>query len=327
MRVILIHLFFIISLSFSLAQENTLSIEDISNDTEANAFVNAMDNLFLECIKIPSPEELEEIKVRDNLDTWSEISLAEISDSLDIRNYEIMDFDNNGHLDLLIRGDCTQLLTILLMNQGNNKFDDYYLSQGNEAFIKFGQLDGKNVLEYYYMDCQSNSSFQLKIKKRTLTFKSGRFYEYYDQKNNKEIVGLYYKTTACFGTCPVFEMSIQVDGTSIYKPKMFNYKKKLKKGEIRKSKNERKGILKTTITKKYINEILDIITSIDINDVKKCKTTGSTDEPNCYLTIRYADGSIDKISDYGKDTSFSLQYVYHLIEELRYNQKWKKSPR
>jgi hypothetical protein len=72
-----------------------------------------------------------------------------------------------------------------------------------------------------------------------------------------------------------------------------------------------------------LNEIHDIINYISIKNLKDYYSIGATDNYTCTIRIKFNDGSIKYISDYGEQGTFGLKLLYSKFFKLINNQDWK----
>lgn len=117
-----------------------------------------------------------------------------------------------------------------------------------------------------------------------------------------------FQADACFGECPVFNMTINSDGSASYDANMFN---------------ERQGQFKTTIKQNYLDSLKTLINNADIFSLKDNYSTTWTDHPTYTLTVILNKDSTKKIVDYGPGGPDKLTKIYKQIFSLRQSQDWK----
>jgi len=142
----------------------------------------------------------------------------------------------------------------------------------------------------------------------TLILINGDFIEFNSHPANYEIQSISFKTYGCFGSCPVYELDIDGKGKATFNAIRYN---------------DQKGRFTTVIKKEKLDEIMELINYIDLKKLKDKYTVTWTDDAGCYLVIKFKDGSVKKIYDYGMIGSFGLSKLYKLIEQLRENHDWK----
>lgn len=128
------------------------------------------------------------------------------------------------------------------------------------------------------------------------------------KSQNLDISKIDFKAEACFGECPIFEMTILADGTANYDAKMFN---------------KQKGQFKTIIKKVQLDSLMTSIENIDFFSLKNSYSTSWTDHPTYYLTVSLKNGQTKTIMDYGPSGPDKLEKVHDLIFSLRETQDWK----
>ena len=144
----------------------------------------------------------------------------------------------------------------------------------------------------------------------TLIHKFGGFIELTRiNKNTPAIESIYFSTTPCFGTCPVFNLNIFKDRTAYY----------LRDDSF----EESAGNFRTTINQTQWNEITELIKYINISELKDNYFFSATDMQSSKLMIYFSDGSKKGITDYGLQGTLGLVRLYNLLFALRFNQQWR----
>ena len=141
----------------------------------------------------------------------------------------------------------------------------------------------------------------------TLIFKFGDFIEEKNVAANYRIEKIDYSTTGCYGTCPIFEMSIDSNRTASYVATRFNKKQ---------------GKFKATLDSFNYGQLINLLNYIDFEKLNSNYSVGWTDDQRCYLKITYDNGKTKTINDYGLIGTFGLSRVYQLLFNLRENQSW-----
>ena len=122
-----------------------------------------------------------------------------------------------------------------------------------------------------------------------------------------------YSTTRCFGTCPVFSLTINPDRNTEWDAKMFN---KINGEKV-------SGKFHTKINKKEYNEIVNLLSEMDFEKLDNDYQIEYTDAQSSTLKFTYNNGKIKTIHDYGLQGTKELKQLYQLFFDLRENQKWK----
>ena len=131
-----------------------------------------------------------------------------------------------------------------------------------------------------------------------------------------------YQAGACFGSCPIFKITINPDRTAIFEAEHFNFSKTFSKGEFDKP---REGTFTGTIKEEDYKKLTQLLDGLEVKNLdEKYGNRNVTDMATSYLTVKFNDGTVKKIEDYGKKGSEKLVEVYRFFEDLRHNQDWKK---
>lgn len=296
------------------------NIAEISNEMEANIFVNSLDLIFSSSLKILTREELRNIKLETDRASGKETSLLSLSDELGIKNYEIIDFDNNGNVDLIIRGDSGGLKTLLVMDMGNGVYEEIYLSQDEDILIKAGVLDNAPIIEYYFYDCNRKNTTKT-LWKNILIYKYNEIIEYDDRDKKLEIKEIIFETGLGYKSEPKFQMKINNNGIATIKANSYIYKKD--QSILNRNFKELDGNYTSKIEKNRLDKLMEILNYINFSQVQKdCEV--STNEFPCKMQIIYNNGTIKNIHKYKNDLPFSLEYILELIWSFRDEQNWEK---
>ena len=128
--------------------------------------------------------------------------------------------------------------------------------------------------------------------------------------NNQDVV-ITLERTACFGTCPVYSLTIRGDGTVVYDGKEFV---------------EVKGTTETTISQDQVDQLISEFEKVDyfsLNDNYTERTI--TDAPTVITSIRL-NGKIKTIKHYHGDLSApeELAELEDRIDEIVNSAQWIK---
>src|SRR5690554_6561818 len=134
--------------------------------------------------------------------------------------------------------------------------------------------------------------------------------------SNHKIEKIEYSTTMCFGTCPVFSLTINSDKNAEWNAEKYS---KINNKEVN-------GKFHSKITKKQYNKLIGLLNSIDLEKLKDESEVDWTDLQSSTLKIAYDNGKVKSIHDYGMRGTDDLKRIYQLLFELREIQKWKKQP-
>jgi len=130
-----------------------------------------------------------------------------------------------------------------------------------------------------------------------------------------------YKTTPCFGFCPVYSMTINPDRTAVLEAEHFNFTKTPSKDEFSKP---REGTYKATIKEADYKKLVSLLNGLDVKNLNEKYGQKVSDLSTSYLTVNFADGTSKQVEDYGKRGSEKLVEVYKFFEDLKLNQQWTK---
>ncbi|NOS93260.1 MAG: hypothetical protein HOP30_15175 [Cyclobacteriaceae bacterium] len=220
-----------------------------------------------------------------------------------------IDLDNNGLTDLIINAKYLFAVT----DKGNGKYESHFIDRDN--------FKGRNytLKSIFYVDktplliIEKYSAFnledQVNPKPDTLTLIFGEFYEYNSTPDHFIIDEIRFTTSYCFGTCPVFELIVSSDGTANYHAIKYN---------------DQSGKFHTVIDMVSIHKLFDSINYLNLTSLKDQYHVNWTDDQTATLEIKFNNGQVKKISDYGMIATFGLQHVYAQFFEFRKSQKWNR---
>lgn len=243
-----------------------------------------------------------------------------IADSLDItKSFYKADFDNNGYTDLLAIGNFYNFKILIVMNGQNDSLKIKSLTRRNFQECTFPKIINDTIIRYYQMiqsDWRESGTPTKTLKFVDLVYKYGDFIEYNTKVKDYSIQKIEYQTTECFGTCPMFFISIDKNRQGIFKAESYNIEK-------RDSKKVILGTFHTTLKKNSFKNIINLLNYIDFPNLKDNYTVPWTDSQTSTLTITYGNGQVKKIRDYGLIGTYGLDRLYELLFELRFNQNWR----
>lgn len=239
------------------------------------------------------------------------------------------DFDNNGYSDLVVLGgwrlgpdspkdelayDC-----YVIMNFGNGNCKIHELQRDFRSFdIPEIKYDGEEPLlamhfseNWIHMDTETEHNTGV-----TLTGKFGVFAEYNKNTVDSKIQKIEYEAGPCFGTCPIFKMTINKDRSATFFAEHYNFRQ-TQDGDFKPE-----GTFKAMLRDKEFEQIVDILNYIDFKNLKEEYAVRYTDAPTANITITYDNGKVKNIMDYGMKGTYGLRAVYGLLADLRFNQEW-----
>ena len=219
-----------------------------------------------------------------------------------------LDLDQNGTIDLLINGKYLFAIT----DSCNGRFASHFIDRGTFMLDKYTL---KNIVykdkipllivgkynEYAFTKTSSS-------KDDSLILVFGDFYEYNSSIDDLKIKEIKISTSVCFGTCPVFKLMIRTDRTATYDAIQYN---------------KMNGKFKAKIDSVSFAKLIETINYIKLNSLKDHYEVNWTDDQTVTLEIKFNDGLVKRISDYGKIGTLGLQYLYAQLFALRKTQVWK----
>lgn len=245
-------------------------------------------------------------------------------------NFIKVDFDNNGYTDFLAIGDnhtcygsgekSCSFSPIVLMNYGTEtKIFPIDLEWDKSIVPTVEYIHSKPFLVVYShkFDWKKESYSELKS---ILTFKYGGFIEYNEHPKKNKISKIEFSTSGCFGTCPVYKLTLSRDSLSVFNARYYNFNEDR---DITYGKEE--GVFLTMINKKGFDELEEIINYCDFENLNSDYSVMHTDDQTGHLKITFNDGKTKMISDYGMIGTYGLKLLYKKLAELRFSEKWRKS--
>ena len=166
------------------------------------------------------------------------------------------------------------------------------------------------TVEFYYskQEYTNSGTFEIIVHKK-LIFKSGGFVEYNPDPIDYRIEKIEFETTMCFGTCPVFKMTIDSNRDAVYESIKFNAQKT--------------GKYQTRIDNKTYLRLKDLLNYTNFPKLKNSYRVSWTDDQTSTLKITYDNGKVKTIEDYGLIATFGLCQAYKILFNLRGSQEWK----
>ncbi len=219
-----------------------------------------------------------------------------------------LDLDNNGFTDLLINGKYFFSIT----DSGNGHYTSNFIDRGTFMLDKYTlkNIVYKEKTPLLVIDKYSEFNFGKKSNSKldTLILMFGAFYEFNSSPDNLKIDQISFSTSPCFGTCPIFELTIKGDRKAKY---------------YAKQNNSKKGKFKATIDSVSFNNLLQTINYLKLTTLKEEYNVNWTDDQTFTFEIKFNSGQTKKISDYGGIGTFGLEHLYDQLFALRKTQKWK----
>jgi hypothetical protein len=273
-------------------------------------------------------ERYKKFKVDDAL-KFTEKICQKLTDSLKIEPYSKADFDNNGLTDLLVIGKYYGRHYVLcILDKGDNSYEIETLTKRAFQECTFPKIikDGSLARINYFFQQQpqrGNWDKPTTIQKSTLIYRFDSFIE--ENKNIKPhtIEKIEYETTGCYGTCPIFRLTIEKNGSMVFDAQEYNVIYDITKDkEI--NKKEMKGVYRSTLPGDDYSKLTEIINYLDFENLANAYAVGWTDDQSCTLKITYDNGKVKSINDYGLLGTFGLRNLYDKLFSLRQTKVWTK---
>lgn len=240
------------------------------------------------------------------------------------------DFDNNGLTDLLVIGDNKKCyygfenkscdfnsLVLLNFKGGNYKISNVERTSFNYSFVpKIEYINNNVVLVIYNPKSEYRGHVYEKERIDTLTYKFDTFIELVNNHKQSNIEKIEYSTSPCFGTCPVYTLTIDNKKNAVLLAKEYNFSDEYNDND--------EGFFNGKIEDEKYNELINILNYIDFSKLKDEYHVTATCQSGCMLKITYNNGKVKTIGDYGQVGTYGLKLLYQKISDLRFNQKWTK---
>lgn len=240
---------------------------------------------------------------------------SNIADSLKVDQIRIADLNHDGVNDLFAMGFATT-------KKRETEFEDVIIAVSDRK--RLIRVDAKNYfftnwfvrapiypriieidnLDYlfiqYKLDNDGCEEIEGEFQSETLYVKNN-FLIPKDKYINSDFSSVTLKTTPCYGTCPVFELTINKDGAASFNG--INHTKT--RGSVN-LKAEKEDV-------EFLNEILKVI---DFERLKSNYAVCWTDDQTGHLTVSFTDGSSYEIEDYGLAGTHRLTLLYNYLYDL-----------
>lgn len=227
------------------------------------------------------------------------------------------DFDGNGRLDILVAGYPGEhtaqnaLVCFLDMGKPRPQVLEVLTHEYGCAVPQLIEVKNGPAVHYTHQVLEGGRFGQdakLVCRVDTLVVRNKQLIEYNRAPKDYQIQQVAFRTEACYGSCPVFELRLGRDGTATYQAEEYN---------------ERQGRFTATVAPTQVSYLWRLLNYLDFPQLRDFYNVSSTDQPTCILTITYANGQVKTIADYGEEGTLGLRQVYKLLFELRTTQKWK----
>ena len=237
------------------------------------------------------------------------------------RGWALADFDQDGRTDLLVTVRDTlsspgSITTACFLNKRSQPYErirlNKWLSLCNQAYVVPVPGTSQPAIRYArFVEADPFAKQRvIACQVDTLLWLTKGFVEYNRAPQDYLVTSIRYSTTQCYGMCPVFDLAIDQHGAASYDARQYN---------------KRKGRFAATIAPQSLQELWEALNYFDFPRLRDHYAVPATDHPTCTLTIRYGNGQVKTIEDYGEEGTFGLQRVYRLLFDLRESQKWHRA--
>ncbi len=273
-------------------------------------------------------ERYKKFKVNKPL-KFTEKNCQKLADSLQVESYIKTDFDNNGLTDLLVIGKYYDNHCVLcVLDKGENAYEIESLTKRifqDCTFPKVIRNGNQTTIDYFFQKQPERGNWDKPrtIQKSTLIYKFESFVEENTNVKAHSIEKIEYTTTGCYGTCPIFRLTIERNGNMIFDAKRYNTVYNVTEGK-KINEKEMKGIYKSILSESDYSKLSEIINYLDFENLDNDYAVDWTDDQSCNLKITYDNGKVKTINDYGLLGTFGLRNLYDRLFSLRQTKVWTK---
>lgn len=227
------------------------------------------------------------------------------------------DFDGNGRTDLLVTGTFLDgysgRIVRVLLDSGQRRLHPQALGGYTDGcvaaqLVRVRKQVGIRYVHQRYPQLRTPSSqLQPVCQVDTLLFRDGQLLEYNPAPRDYHIERVQYTSGACFGTCPIYTLTVAANGTATYQARAFV---------------PRKGTFTAAVPAPVRQQLWALLNYLDFPRLQDDYAVPVTDQTTTTLTITYAGGQTKTIVDYGQQGTLGLGRVYELLHHLRTSQRW-----
>ena len=247
------YLIILLSLTnFSFAQ----TIEQIRSDSDAIAFIRT---------NFPA------------LDSFR-YAVSSGSDPSENRKWDVSDLDKNSKPDLLITGTVDRLrnMAFVILAEADNNYKLIDVTPGGYFLIPVSVI--KEIGDEQVIILKQ--SVGTKVWSDTLTHMFGVFLKYNSSVQARKISLLHYRSTSCFGACPVYKLIIDSSNATLEA-----------EAYIVNSDDTLRGTYYSKLAPEKFNELTELVNYIDLSSLKNFYSVSMTDQPSGIIEIVFTDGS------------------------------------
>ena len=243
---------------------------------------------------------------------YNQLKCKEILKIDEIKNWQKIDINNDGFTDLIFISHYYGYTQNLIIDKGKEGFKliRNIIDFDECEYIKPIKVRNKNelLIRKVNLPFDFDDNIEKYVKLDTLTYK----YDSFVELNDKEIIDnkiklIEIKTNFCYGTCPVFKLTINKNGLSEFDGVEYtNFKGKSVK----------------QLDQRIVDELFDLVNYIEIKKLNDYYEVNYTDASTATLDIFFEDGSIKKIKDYGLSGTYGLSALYSKLTKLGTESQW-----
>ncbi|REG86030.1 DUF6438 domain-containing protein [Winogradskyella sediminis] len=247
------------------------------------------------------------------------------------------DLDNNGFTDLVVNA---YVPLIIVLNNGDKDFKELnfrntkFFSDNEPELDSIAEIGNEKVLifeteiqefddeEYPNIKIKKNQEAlsynsktkesewtirDVKYKVDSLTVKFGELVEYKNIKPKvNRIKELYFSTTGCFGSCPIFDIKLDSERNLEYNGKKFT---------------NHSGLKSFRLNQTDYDNVIGLIEYAELKKLKSFYSVNWTDDQTGILKVIYENGEVKEIQDYGLQGTINLKAIYKKLFEINKNVK------
>lgn len=269
------------------------TVDSLKTDNDVVEFLKSVNENF-------SSGKYDKIELRSTEKLRQDLNCDGIAEQWQVKNWEKADFNGDGLSDLLVTLFWYDYGVYVWIDKGNNKFKMETLS--------FNIYEKCEMAKPLVINNQQLLLFTEKKRIDTLTYKYRGFVEFNRQPPVYGIDSIEFRTGSCYNNCPVFSIKIGKDRKAIYEAGVYNPKQ---------------GKFSTTLEYDKSEAIFDLINYLSVKNLNDTYSVSWKDDQTCWLKVKFSDGTVKEIRDYGFKGTFGLRLIYSIFSDLRINQDWK----
>jgi hypothetical protein len=259
----------------------------------------------------------------------------------EVKSWQKVDLNNDGLTDLIaieVPKGSNYKFNFVVMDKGNNRFqliDIRYQFDDSRESIEPIKLNNISLLVFHGYTIYFTKQHQYTQTERTdtLIYKFNNFIEYNKTPPNYKIDSITYSSkwgwyglenTPPPNTKPDQNLIIDHSGNAVYSNN-FSSSTYVFTGTTRPTRNPKTdiGTFKCIIKKSDLKDICNLINYLSIKKLNDSYAITWTDNTSCYIRVKFKDGSVKYIADYGGSGTFGLKNLFAKLFALRDSQDWK----